>query len=70
MSHGLRTRLRRARMMRIKKSRPYKEAEMALAAASSHSEVTAVVIAAQKKLNAGEFGHFLRKVTSRRAQLS
>ena len=55
--------------MRIRKSRPYKEAERALACAPNHREVTAVVIAAQKKLNAGEFAHFLRKVKSRRARL-
>lgn len=55
--------------MRIRKSRPYKEAEQNLAKATSHREVTSVTGAAQQSLTPGEFAHFLRKVKSRREQL-
>lgn len=55
--------------MRITKSRAYKDSERALAAAKTQEDVTNVTKAARFKLSEGEFGHFLKKVLSRRDEL-
>ena len=53
--------------MRIFKSKAYRSAERDLSAAQTQEQVTTVRDQARTALKPKEFGHFLRKVTSRRA---